>query len=112
MLLLLCRIKLLIFKIFIMKKKIIYGSLLAVAFVLSFVFKAKNDENMQQAQLDPTILLSWIGDIEIGTQNCVCKGGSCSEANWISFRENCGSTTGGQAGNTNWACGQVGGDCN
>jgi hypothetical protein len=109
---LLCRVKLLIFKIFIMKKKIVYGSLLAIAFVLSFVFKAKNDENMQQAELDPTVLISWIGDIEIGTQNCVCKGGSCSEANWISFRKACGDTTG-WGGNTNAACQQVdAGNCN
>ena len=89
--------------ILIMKRKIVYGSLLAIAFVLSFVFKAKNDENMQQAQIDPFVLISWIGDIEIGTQNCVCKGSSCSEANWISFREACGSSAG-WGGNTDTAC--------
>ena len=112
-LLLLCCIKLLIFRIFIIKKKIVYGSLLAIAFVFSFVFKAKNDENMQQAKLDPTILLSWIGDVQIGTQNCVCKGSSCSEANWISFREACGSSAG-WGGNTDTACGSQynGGQCN
>jgi hypothetical protein len=95
-----------------MKKKIIYGSLFAVVFTLSLLFKPKHDENLQQAEIDITILLTWIGDIEIGTQNCVCKGSTCSEANWISFRERCGTTSGGQAGNTNWACGQVGGQCN
>jgi len=89
-----------------MKKKIVYGSLIAVAFVLSLVFKTKQDENLQQAQIDPSILISWIGDIEIGTQNCVCKGGSCSEANWISFRTNCGNTSG-WGGNTNLACSRI-----
>lgn len=94
-----------------MKKKVIFGSLLAVTMVMSLVFKTKNDSNLQQATLDPSILFSWVGDIEIGTQNCVCKGGSCSEANWISFRKNCGDTTG--WGNTNFACTQVdNGQCN
>lgn len=91
-----------------MKKKIVYGSLLAIAFVLSFVFKAKNDENMQQAMFGISLGI----DIEIGTQNCVCKGSTCSEANWISFRKACGDTSG-WGGNTNWACGQVdAGNCN
>lgn len=95
-----------------MKKKIVYGSLLAVAFVLSFIFKAKNDENMQQALLDPFQIISIIGDVEIGTQNCVCKGSTCSEANWISFRTACGDTSG-WGGNTNSACAQVdAGNCN
>ena len=84
-----------------MKKKIVYGTLLAIAFVLSFVFKAKNDENMQQA-----LIFGGGIDIEIGTQNCVCKGSSCSEANWISFRKGCGDTSG-WGGNTDWACSQA-----
>ena len=86
-----------------MKKKIIYGSLLAVVFTLSLVFKTKQNENLQQADIDITILLTWIGDIEIGTQNCVCKGSTCSEANWISFRKACGDSVG-WGGNTNTAC--------
>ena len=96
-----------------MKKKIVYGSLLAVAFVLSFVFKAKNDENMQQAQIDPFVIIDIIADVNIGTQNSVCIGSSCSEANWISFREACGSSAG-WGGNTDTACGSQynGGQCN
>jgi hypothetical protein len=86
-----------------MKKKIIYGSLFAVVFTLSLLFKPKHDENLQQAEIDITILLTWIGDIEIGTQNCVCKGSTCSEANWISFRKACGDSVG-WGGNTNTAC--------
>jgi hypothetical protein len=95
-----------------MKKKIVYGSLFAIVFALSLVFKTEPDENLQQAELDLTFLVSWIGDIEIGSQNCVCKGSSCSEANWISFRENCGSTTGGSGGNTNAACSRFNNRCN
>jgi hypothetical protein len=91
-----------------MKKKIVYGSLIAVAFVLSLVFKTKPDENLQQALIDPSILMSWAGDINLGGQNCVCKGSSCSEANWISFREYCGMTSG---SNTDSACSRVG-KCN
>lgn len=89
-----------------MKKKVIYGSLLAVTMVMSLVFKTKNDSNLQQADLGKSIwiLFSWTEDFTLSTQNCVCKGGSCSEANWVSFRESCGSTTGGQSGNTNAAC--------
>lgn len=92
-----------------MKKKIVYGSLLAIAFILSIVFKTKNDENLQQALFFGFDLGI---DIEIGTQNCVCKGSTCSEANWISFRKACGDSSG-WGGNTNWACAQVdAGNCN
>ena len=89
-----------------MKKKVIFGSLLAVTMVMSLVFKTKNDSNLQQATVGGGLwfLLSWTEDFTLSTQNCVCKGGSCSEANWVSFRESCGSTTGGQSGNTNAAC--------
>lgn len=96
-----------------MKKKVIFGSLLAVTMVMSLVFKTKNDSNLQQADLGRSLwfLFSWTEDFTLSTQNCVCKGGSCSEANWVSFRESCGSTTGGQSGNTNAACG-LAGSCN
>lgn len=91
-----------------MKKKIVYGVLFAVVFALSLVFKTKNDENLQQALFGISLGI----DIEIGTQNCVCKGSTCSEANWISFRKACGDTTG-WGGNTNFACNQVdAGNCN
>ena len=94
-----------------MKKKVIYGSLLACVMVFSLFFETKNDSNLQQANIGGWIIFSWVQDFEFSTQNCVCKGGSCSEANWISFRESCGTTTGGQSGNTNFACAQVG-TCN
>ncbi len=82
-----------------MKKKIIYGSLIAIVSALSLVFKTKHDENLQQALFGIGVGI----DIEIGTQNCVCKGSTCSEANWISFRKNCGNSVG-WGGNTNTAC--------
>lgn len=28
--------------------------------------------------------------IQIGGKNCVCKGSTCSDANWVSFRKYCG----------------------
>ena len=28
--------------------------------------------------------------IQFGTKNCVCKGRSCSDAGWVSFRKFCG----------------------
>lgn len=91
-----------------MKKKIVYGSLLAIVSALSLVFKTKYDENLQQALFGIGVGI----DIEIGTQNCVCKGSTCSEANWISFRKNCGDTYG-MGGNTTAACSyQQNGQCN
>jgi hypothetical protein len=91
-----------------MKKKIIYGSLLAVVFALSLVFKTKQDENPQQALFGIGVGI----DVEIGTQNCVCKGSTCSEANWISFRKACGDSVG-WGGNTDWACSKADkGNCN
>ncbi|MDY7396723.1 hypothetical protein UMM65_15855 [Aureibaculum sp. 2210JD6-5] len=28
--------------------------------------------------------------IQLGTKNCVCKGSTCQDANWVSFRKYCG----------------------
>lgn len=95
-----------------MKKKIVYGSLLAIVFALSLVFKTKHDENMQQALFGIGAGIGAGIDIEIGTQNCVCKGITCSEANWISFRKACGDSSG-WGGNTDWACSKADrGNCN
>ena len=90
-------------------KKTIYGILLVVAVVFSIHFKSSQNENLQQASF--WAVFTFVADFEFSTQNCVCKGSSCSEANWVSFRQSCGSTTGGQAGNTNTACGLAGGGC-
>lgn len=89
-----------------MNKKKFYAILVAILLVLSFYFDSSQNQSFQQASFINIII-----PIEIGTQNCVCKGGSCSEANWISFRRNCGDTTG--WGNTNFACSRVdAGNCN
>lgn len=56
-----------------------------------------NEDEMQLATVVP---------IQLGTNNCVCKGSTCQDANWVSFRKFCGYSQSG----TDFECGNRFGD--
>lgn len=109
-------------------KKII--GVLGVVMIAATMFFSANNVNSSNGDLDLANLItmssanaeiicpdgSWYSDansvgyeVDLSTcynTQCVCKNGVCSEANWISFRTECGNTAAGTA-NTNENCAEV-----
>lgn len=80
-------------------KKII-GSLGVVIIAVAMFFNT----NVTNNSTEDTSLTSLIGlnsanaeeygGITIGSTDCTCSGSTCQDANWISFRTNCGNVNG------------------
>lgn len=73
------------------------AALLCLAFIsLNEGSNFDNNVNISEAQTVP---------INLGTNGCVCKGASCQDQNWVSFRPYCGYGDGSDA-----YCAYLGGD--
>jgi hypothetical protein len=81
-------------------KKIV--GVLGVAVIAATMFFSANGVTDSPADTNLASLLGmnsanaeWQDDgITVGSTDCTCSGSTCQDANWISFRKNCGNVSG------------------
>ncbi len=80
-----------------MKKTI--GIILGMTVMAMVMFFNTNSVNSTSLNLENLASLSTANaeiPINFGSKGCVCKGSTCQDQNWVSFRKYCGYQNGGQ----------------
>lgn len=78
-------------------KKVI--GILGVAVIAATMFFSANGVNSSASDSSLASLMNMNsanaeGGITVGSTDCTCSGSTCQDANWISFRKNCGNVGG------------------